>query len=314
MKQKGIEAFDQHYEQEFGERWQTLRGALLGPARQVARLNAFANREAALGAVANLEPVPGLANCFLLDEPLEPGMDENGLRLYYRMDLASVLCAEALGVQRGERVLDLCAAPGGKALILAEKLAEDGELIANEMSEARRSRLLRVFREYLPESVRDRIRVTGHDGTQWCLHERDAYDRILVDAPCSGERHLLEAPNEMREWSRARTKNLSVRQYALLASAFLAVKPGGCIVYSTCSISRAENDGIIEKLVKKKKTGVEVVGGADGDSSLAGLSNVGEPSRWGTWILPDRTELGGEWGPIFFARIRRLAEASADAD
>ena len=111
------------------------------------------------------------------------------------MDGASILAAQALDPQPGDDILDLCAAPGGKSLMLAEKIAEAGTLVANDRSASRRGRLKRVLESYIPNPVRERIRVTGHDATKWCVFETEAYDRILLDAPCSSERHVLHDDN-----------------------------------------------------------------------------------------------------------------------
>ena len=171
---------------------------------------------------------------------------------FYKMDPASILVARALEVQQNEKILDLCAAPGGKSLILAEALNSTGELISNEFSNSRRERLMRVFKEYIPMDQRGNVFVKGQDGNQFGLRMPDEFDRVLADVPCSGERHLLENKSEFEKWTVRRSQNLAVRQFSLLSSAWLTCKPGGRIVYSTCSISPIENDEIIQKMVKRR--------------------------------------------------------------
>jgi 16S rRNA C967 or C1407 C5-methylase (RsmB/RsmF family) len=112
-----------------------------------------------------------------------------------------------------------------------------------------------------------------------------------VDAPCSGERHLLGNPKELVLWSESRSKKLAQRQYALLTAALLAIKSGGRIVYSTCSISPYENDGVITELKRRK-----------GDSfRVQDVSNleVGEKTEHGVQFLPD--QIG--WGPIYMCAL-----------
>jgi 5-methylcytosine rRNA methyltransferase NSUN4 len=259
--QRGAEEFDKYYRSLYGERWSTLKEALLKSPEQIARPNLWA---AQTGAES------------------------------YQMDKASLFPALALAAHPGEAVLDMCAAPGGKSLIIAENMKGEGRLVVNELSENRRSRLFRVIREYIPEDIRKNlVEVTGRDAARWCLYEQDVFDRVLLDAPCSGERHLLKTPSEIAEWSPSRTKNLAKRQYALLASAHQVVKPGGTIVYSTCSISNLENDGVIERLVKKRAGEVEVV---------RREWEIGEPTEFGWIILPDQTG----YGPIYFSELRRV--------
>ncbi len=268
-----------------GERWPALRAALAGPERQIARWNRFSKE------------VPANEEFFTFEKSGEIPRDAEGLLQFYVMDPASFFAARALEVQSGDRVLDMCAAPGGKTLILAEALIGSGELIANEVSEARRERLKKVIQQYVPRSVRDRIWVTGKDGGKFALSEKEGFDRILVDAPCSGERHLFETAKEMKEWKPARSEKLAQRQYALMTAALLACKPGGRIVYSTCSVSELENDQVIARLSKKKSDQFEVI--------RTDLPPVGgsEFTDFGVRMWPDRCEAG----PIYYSVLKKLA-------
>ncbi len=252
-----LQAFRAHYSALWGDRWATLERAL----READFKTAWRN------------PFPGL-------------------KPEYFLDPASILVARALEVRPGDSVLDLCAAPGGKTLLLAEALAQTGELISNERSTDRRGRLKRVLEEYLPADLRARIRVTGHDATRWGLHERDRYDRVLLDAPCSSEAHVLRDPKALEQWSPRRSERLALQAYAMLASALTALKPGGTLVYSTCSVARAENDGVVEKLIQRR--GKEFV---FQPLELA----LGEPTAQGWQILPDRDQAG----PMYLCRIKK---------
>ena len=220
----------------------------------------------------------------------------------YAMDPASEIVARALQPESDQQVLDLCAAPGGKSLVLAEMMSfksdtwklPTGELIANEMSEGRRLRLVRVLNEYIPKEKRLFIFVKGLDGNQYGLRQPNHFDRVLADVPCSGERHLLENPTELALWSEKRTKNLSVRQFSLLSSAWLAVKPEGRIVYSTCSISPLENDGVVAKLVKKRNPKIL-------RPDYLNEMDFVEETEFGYQILPDTCG----FGPMYFSVIEK---------
>ncbi len=117
--------------------------------------------------------------------------------------------------------------------------------------------------------------MTKSDASRWGLSKTEEFDRILVDAPCSGERHLLKKPLELARWSLKGSKGLVVRQHALLCSALDCLKPGGRLVYSTCSIQPAENDGVIERLKKSREGEFEVERVA---------APIGEPTANG-WII-----------------------------
>lgn len=290
MSRKGPVGFESHYSSVYGERWPALRAALLEPVKQVARVNAFASHTS--GHKVDFHGC--MIRPIALGDRIVPQTDTQGLLDCYFMDAASVFPALALDVQSGDEVLDLCAAPGGKSLILAERIGAGGRLVANEPSDRRRARLRAVIEDYLPREVRDTVRVTGHDGARWCLHETEAFDRILVDAPCSGERHILASTEELAEWSPARSKNLAVRQYALLASALAVVRVGGRIVYSTCSLSPLENDSVIARLLKKR----------EGEARVIKVTpSLGDTTEHGVMILPDQTG----YGPIYYAVLERLS-------
>ena len=162
------------------------------------------------------------------------------------------------------------------------------------MSDSRRERLMRVLHEYIQREKRLFIAVKGLDGNQYGLRNAETFDRILAVVPCSGERHLLENTKEFLLWSEKRTKNLAVRQYSLLSSAWLALKPGGRIVYSTCSISPEENDAVIAKLVKKRDPQILRL---DWLKSFDFL----EETSFGYRILPDRSG----FGPMYFSVVEK---------
>jgi 5-methylcytosine rRNA methyltransferase NSUN4 len=218
---------------------------------------------------------------------------EKGLKKSYYLDEASAQAAESLGVEPEDRVLDMCAAPGGKALILAGKLG-NGMLTVNDRSAARTARLKRVLKEHLPEELFARIKITSRDASRWGLHEKNVYDKVLCDVPCSSERHVLSSPQHLASWSPKRTKRLAIEEYAILTSGITAAKPGGRILYSTCALSPLENDRVIEKAVKRwgKQIHIEEA-----------TAPWGEKTQYGWQIWPD--EAGGR-GPIYFARIAKL--------
>lgn len=298
--------FEETYSELFGERWPGLRAALARPDPYSVCLNplrgdaesVFLERVGAEGeGVA--QPVPGLAGVFFRAEPFpppeeaSPATQDPGLAPWYAMDAASVMAARALGVEAGHRVLDLCAAPGGKAWNLAVELADGGELVANDRSAARRARLHRVLEAMLPADLRRRVRVTGHDGARWGMHEPEAYDRVLLDAPCSSEAHVLASDKARADWSPARSRQLARRQYALLAAAIDALRPQGRVLYATCALSPAENDGVIERTLGSRRGPRLCKLGFEGA--------FGEPTDHGWLILPDRTG----FGPIYFALLEK---------
>jgi 16S rRNA C967 or C1407 C5-methylase (RsmB/RsmF family) len=159
MATKSAAGFETTYSELYGARWLSLKEALLEPPRQVERWNVLCGEpepDSLLKIQLGSQKVAYRPREKTETETVGP-LDSAGLKKFYTMDLASVAPALSLQVQSSDQVLDLCAAPGGKSLILAEALGEEGQLVCNELSAARRSRLLRVLREYLPAKQRSEL-------------------------------------------------------------------------------------------------------------------------------------------------------------
>lgn len=294
--------FEATYAGHFGARWPALRQALLAPTQHAVRLNP---RRADLAArlPPGAAPIPGLPATYTLPTSCDAFAEDEA----YFLDPASVRAAALLDLAPGQLALDLCAAPGGKALAICDALGlggadpTAGALHANELSDARRARLRRVLTGWLGGELGDGVgvRVFGHDGSRWALHHPDAYDRVLLDAPCSSERHVLQDPAALAQWTPARPRQLAQRQVALLCAAVDACKPGGLVVYATCALDPAENDGVVTKVLRKRAATTRLAPRpAADDPRLDGA----EPTATGWQFLPDRC---GE-GPIFVARLERI--------
>ncbi len=260
----GADGFNSYYKDIYGDRWDTLRESLLEESKHLGWKHSVDSKE-------------------------------------YFLDEASVLVAYSLPLDTAKNILDMCAAPGGKSLLLAHRMNQDCRLLCNERSASRRNRLFSVLDEHLPSDIRDRINIASNDGSIMCKKEQEVFDAILLDAPCSSERHVLCDKKYLDQWTSARIKNLAVAQWALLSSAYRLLKPGGYLVYSTCALSILENDGVIKKLLKKfdsatiKEVNFEKI---YAECSYV-LPNV-ENTEYGYHVLPDAQN--GK-GPMFFTVI-----------
>lgn len=284
-------SFNDYYSSIWGDRWEALRAALLQPEIQVLRWNRWALNNEGSGRFENF-----ISGCALRPAGFSgPVRTDSGLLDCYVMDPASIIAARSLPVKDGDLVLDLCAAPGGKTLVLAEFLQTSGELVANELSPERRGRLQKVIQSYVPREVRERIWVKGQDGSRWGLKQPNHFNAVLIDAPCSGERHLFENPAELENWSPKRGEGLAYRQYALLCSAFMSTAPGGYFLYSTCSINPLENEEVVRKFLKKK-TGFQIR-----EPSNQRLKFEPESREFGQIFLPDRCG----FGPLYFCLFQK---------
>lgn len=255
---KRLEAFDNYYSAIYNERYLSLKEALLKDNESVS-------------------------------------FSENLTNEYF-LDRASILVASLLPLKQGDRVLDMCAAPGGKTLVMLSRMNGEITLTANDRSRDRKQRLDEVIKSHTPLSWHEKINTTCYDASTWGLHEKEAYDAILLDAPCSSERHVIKSEKHLAMWSPSRPKRLAIEQYALLASAFDAVKKGGYILYSTCSINPEEDEKVIEKLLKRKAGLFDIV-----DINL----EFSEERMYGRIILPDTAN---NLGPLYACLIRKRDE------
>ncbi|GLI58781.1 hypothetical protein VaNZ11_000537 [Volvox africanus] len=412
-QQDNSKEFDKYYNSVYGSRWPSLREALLKPTVHAAMANTFIRPAATAACVTNgLVPFLSLGPmCAYLrpkpagsypPPPLDPA---SALRMWYWLDLASVLPVLLLQPRRGHSALDMCAAPGGKSVLTAQHLfvpaapllappsapplaaaatppasagpseaaagsgtadkaaqlysqsmrqepvavveagmaaatvaraevtdvdttaataarpavanEEDGDtseelhpgevdasreradasegtaphhnsyptppppkslavpprlplnlppgkLICNEPDRQRLQRLQRVLEEYVPVSMRANLEALNYQGhAYWGRNQACCYDRVLVDAPCSSDRHVLQqAASAQRgviaaaDWSLAGCKRIADEQLQLCLAGLRALRVGGRLVYSTCSIAPLQNDDVVERLIRRCGPGV----------------------------------------------------------
>lgn len=184
---------------------------------------------------------PRLPEALVLDGPL----DLHGLPLWSSGDFlaqsrAAMLVARTLDPQPGERVLDLCAAPGGKSTHLAALMRGEGEVVAVERNPRRAGELQRTARRLHAGNVR--VELADAAVPRTAQTGEAPFDRVLVDPPCSGL-GTLQARADLR-WrvTPERVQEMTLTQAAILAAGAAAVRPGGVLVYSTCTISSTENE------------------------------------------------------------------------
>jgi len=178
-----------------------------------------------------------------------PGFKE---RYFYAMNASSLLPVLALDPGPGDLVLDACAAPGGKALFIDDLLDKKGLLIANDLSNFRRGRMRQIFKAY----DKEHIEIWGQKAETIFYNQPEYFDKILIDAPCSSEKYIIREPKELKKWSYTRIQTLSARQKNLLKSLWLALKPGGTMVYSTCAVTPEENEGVVEEFIKEQQDAI----------------------------------------------------------
>ncbi|KAI1427852.1 S-adenosyl-L-methionine-dependent methyltransferase [Xylaria sp. FL1777] len=362
LAQAAEDSFNRTYAVQFGEeRWQkSLYPALAAPTRYAALANRFT--------VADLDVVFSQEQAAKLQAIVFPRSSDvsdskplvsfqwdvseaeatfpppqadpsSGLMTHWNLDAASLLAVSILDPKPGDKILDLCAAPGGKSVALSQFLRTDTYdstaptlggscLHSNEVNTGRNKRLASNLQSYLPEVFfkTGEVKVLKLDGTEPFSVQTlplgpGGYDKVLLDAPCSSERHVIHAhvkarqggraADEMTSWRSGQSKKMAKIQVALLMTALKAVRVRGRVLYATCSLSSDENDSVIEKgmeLVQKerKKSGIKWdFAVRSSDFAARGIEAWAEPTKYGWLVLPDHPS-GGKWGPLFFALLEKV--------
>jgi len=189
--------------------------------------------------------------------------------LVYFQEPSAMLPAGCLDIKKGDFVLDLCAAPGGKATQAAEKLGGCGLLVANEIIPKRAA----ILAENIQRMGIKNAVVTNESPEKLSAKYTDFFDKIIVDAPCSGEGMFKKEPQAISEWSEEHTKSCGQRQKNILESAFRMLKGGGYLVYSTCTFAPCENEEIVlwvlENYPDVELIPISAKGVSNGDSKWA---------------------------------------------
>ncbi len=225
------------------ERARALLSAVNQPAESSIRVNTLvasvADVTAQLGVATRA--APGLPEGLILEAPFDAHASPQwGRGELMPQSRGSMAVAHALAPEPGDRVLDLCAAPGAKTTHLAALAGDEGELVAVERHPGRADALRRTL-------ARMRVRsATVETGDAGAVRPGDAFDRVLVDPPCSGLGTLQSRPDLRWRTSPERIAELAPQQTRILAAGAAATRPGGTLLYSVCTISRAESEDVID--------------------------------------------------------------------
>ena len=180
---------------------------------------------------------------------------EHAMGAYYVQAKAPMLAVEVLAPQPGERVLDLCAAPGGKATQIAAHMQNSGLLLVNEMQRKRVPALVGNLERC---GVANHV-LTQAPGTLLTRYFPNFFDRVLVDAPCSGDGIVRKDQNMLTYWSPQDAQRHAQQQIGLLRAAYAMLRPGGTLVYSTCSLSLEENEEVLLGVLRRHGNEVAIL-------------------------------------------------------
>ncbi len=190
----------------------------------------------------SLKPVPWTKNGFYYDGTEKPSRHPYYFAgLYYLQEPSAMTPAQVLPVEPGDRVLDLCAAPGGKSTELFAKLHGSGILFSNDISNSRAQALLKNLELFGAGNCV----ILSEDPARLSERLPGYFDKILIDAPCSGEGMFRKEPSVIRSWEEHGNQFYVSLQKQITREALKMLKPGGCLLYSTCTFSPEEDENIV---------------------------------------------------------------------
>lgn len=247
----------------------------------------------------DLKAVEGIEEAFLLRGVESPGSTLEYFLGYYQVQgLTSMLPAKVLGPRPGEIILDLCAAPGGKTTHLAQLMGDRGLVVANDF---------RVERTYVLRSHIDRLGIPSvlvccYPGQAFPLRRK--FDRVLLDPPCSAEGTYRAGLPPPRSETPKGAQHLVRVQKGLLQQGLAVLRPGGTLVYSTCTYAPEENEAVVNEAVKKGEAEILPI-------SIPFLHSTGLPSWKDEFYQPDMVKAVrlyphqvNSWG-FFIAHLRK---------
>ncbi|XP_048202422.1 tRNA (cytosine(34)-C(5))-methyltransferase, mitochondrial isoform X2 [Perognathus longimembris pacificus] len=300
-----LDHFENQYSKELGDSWNTVRDILISPAlwQHAVLFNRFSYPTALEEELhlkgycplieGSLSYYPKSMKCYFSRIPSRMPSERHqigSLKKYYLLNAASLLPVLALELKDGEKVLDLCAAPGGY-------------LHCNEYDSLRLRWLRQTLESFIPQPLINVIKVSESDGRELGHAQPEVFDKVLVDAPCSNDRSWLFSSDSQKAAYRIhQRRNLPLLQIELLRSAIRTLRPGGILVYSTCTLSKAENQDVISEILNSNHNIVpvdirEIVRTYSKHFTFAPIDH-----EYGFMVIPDR---GKAWGPMYVAKLKK---------
>lgn len=254
----------------------------------------------------HLTPIPWCAEGFWIERDDEESLPlgstaEHLSGLFYIQEASSMLPVAALFADgnQPDRIMDVAAAPGSKTTQIAARMNNHGAILANEYSASR----VKVLHANISRCGISNVALTHFDGRVFGAALPECFDAILLDAPCSGEGVVRKDPDALRNWTPESTSSIADTQRELIASAFHALRPGGTLIYSTCTLNREENQQICQWLLDEWPDAVEIAPLND----LFPEANKAITAEGYLHVFPQIYDCEG----FFVARLRKTASVEA---
>lgn len=300
------QAFTERMRELMGEEYPTFLAAMEQEPCQALRVNALKRANDGASAARhspgdNVTRVSWEPNGYYYDAEKRPGKHPwHEAGLYYIQEPSAMAPVSFLEARPGDRVLDLCAAPGGKSSQIASSLQGEGLLVCNEIHPAR----ARILSENIERMGVRNACVLNEEPTRLSEQFPGYFDRILVDAPCSGEGMFRKNEEARAQWSPRNVELCAKRQDGILDCAARMLRPGGRLVYSTCTFAPREDEGSVERFLARHPEFAPVpipaerlaaFGYADGDHGLLAGTYSTEAARCMLRLWPHRVKGEGHF-------------------
>lgn len=250
MKPELPAAFEKRMKEMLGEEYEAYLESYQNPRQYGLRINPLKAeaKELVEKAGFHLKAIPWTKEGFFYEQEDQPARHPfYDAGLYYLQEPSAMTPASRLPVKPGERVLDLCAAPGGKATALGAALQGKGVLVANDISNSRAKALLKNLEVFgIPNAF-----VTNEIPGNLAQRFEGFFDKVLIDAPCSGEGMFRKDPAVVKTWDEERPEYFAKLQRDILINGVKMLRPGGLLLYSTCTFAPVENEGSISWILEQ---------------------------------------------------------------
>ena len=241
-----IERYDSRMQELLGERYNDYTEAMMRPPVRGIRINTLKMDNQPIPGLCR-KPSPYAVNGWIAEEGPIGNRNEYFSGCIYSQEPSASFAVTAMDLKQGMKVLDLCAAPGSKSTQIAEALQNQGLLVANEIIPSR----AKILKENIERHGACNVIITNNDPKEVASVFPAYFDAVLCDAPCSGEGMFRKNPEAKNEWSPEAVSACARRQAAILEEAVKCLKPGGILVYSTCTFSPEENEQNVKTLLEQ---------------------------------------------------------------
>lgn len=244
--------YEKQMQELLGENYQKYIDSFSDGYYKAIQLNTLKLNENDLRKVLPIEKIPYNPNGFYVKDTYKEPLGNTFLYLgggIYIQEPFAMIPAIALDVRKGDIVLDVCSAPGGKTSELAIALEGEGLLVSNEIVSSRAS----ILYENISRLGFKNVVITNTDSETLSKNLPAVFDKVLVDAPCSGEGMFRKNPKAMNEWSLEQVSSCAERQLEILNNSAKCLKAGGKLVYSTCTFNLEEDEKVVENFLNENK-------------------------------------------------------------